>query len=154
MLFAAAGLVAISSCKKEEEEEAKKTNTENLTASAWVMKSITANPGIDLGTGGPITDLFIFEAACSKDDTEKYNTDGTGIFDEGATKCDPADPQTDNFTWSFANGETKLVMDKTDTFNLVQLDGSTLKISQEIDASEFGGTPGTKHTITIGYGKK
>ncbi|MCG7860401.1 hypothetical protein MD537_25695, partial [Flavihumibacter sediminis] len=42
------------------------------------------------------------------DNTLEFKTDGTGISREGATKCDPADPDSENFTWSLKNNETIL----------------------------------------------
>ena len=114
LIIAALAFLTISSCKKEEE---KKSKTDYLTASSWKIKSIVVN-GID-GTA--------FIEACSKDDTQKYNAGGTGLFNEGATKCDPADPQTEAFAWAFAGGESQLVIDG-ETFIINTLDANTLAL--------------------------
>ena len=114
LIIAALAFLTISSCKKEEE---KKSKTDYLTSSPWKIKSIVVN-GID-GTA--------FIEACSKDDTQKYNVGGTGLFSEGATKCDPADPQTEAFAWAFAAGESQLVIDG-DAFIINTLDANTLSI--------------------------
>ncbi|MFT5480971.1 MAG: hypothetical protein ACI9NN_001939, partial [Bacteroidia bacterium] len=43
--------------------------------------------------GIQITDIYSQLNDCSKDDLNKYETDKTGVYDEGTTKCDPTDPQ-------------------------------------------------------------
>lgn len=149
LIIAALALITISSCKKD--EETAKTNTDHLTASPWKMTKMTINPGIDFGNGILVTDLYAFQEACSKDDTEKFNVGGTGVTDEGATKCDPTDPQTSSFKWAFASNESKLIFDG-DTFNIATLNASSLNLNSEIDGTEFGGDPG-KHTITVAFGK-
>ncbi len=148
LMAAALALITISSCKKD--EETKKTNTDHLTASPWKMTKMTVNPGIDFGNGILVTDLYAFAEACSKDDTEKFNVGGKGVSDEGATKCDPADPQTTPFNWAFTSGESKLIFD-TDTFNVATLNESTLNLTTEIDGTDLGGDPG-KHTISVTFG--
>jgi hypothetical protein len=153
LMIAALAFLTVSSCKKEDEKTTTptKSKTELLTAKAWKMTAMTINPGITPVPGGPtITDLFSFLDACEKDNTEKYNTGGTGVTDEGATKCDPADPQTVNFTWAFASNETKLVFDG-DSGDILQLDETTLKVAAQLDGSEVGGTAGTMYTVTITY---
>lgn len=118
LIIAALAFLTIASCKKEEE---KKSKTDYLTSSPWKMTGLT----VDLGAG-PV-DIFATIEACEKDDTQKYNVGGTGLESEGATKCDPADPQSEPFTWAFAAGETQLVIDgETATINT--LDANTLSI--------------------------
>jgi hypothetical protein len=149
LIIAALALITISSCKKE--EEAAKTNTDHLTTSPWKMSKMTINPGIDFGNGILVTDLYAFQEACSKDDTEKFNVGGTGVTNEGATKCDPTDPQTTPFAWAFASSESKLIFDG-DTFNIATLNASTLNLTTVIDGTELGGDPGN-HTISVTFGK-
>lgn len=155
LMIAALAFLTVSSCNKDEDDAGTttptKSKTELITAKAWKMTALTVSPGITPVPGGPtITDVYSLMDPCEKDDTEKYNTGGSGVSDEGATKCDPADPQTENFTWAFANNETKLVLDG-DTGDILQLDGTTLKIATQVDGSELGGTPGTMYTLTITY---
>jgi hypothetical protein len=153
LMIAALSFLTVSSCKKEDEKKTTtpaKSKTELLTAKAWKTTAMTINPGIAIIPGGPvITDLFAFFDPCEKDDTEKFNTGGTGVSDEGATKCDPTDPQTSNFTWSFSNNETKIVWDG-ELSDIMQLDETSAKFSQQFDGTDFpGGTAGTKYTLTI-----
>ncbi|MFY8108723.1 MAG: lipocalin family protein [Bacteroidia bacterium] len=151
LMLLAFGFLAVSSCKKEESSSETKTKTELLTAKAWKITAVSINPGITPIPGGPtITDLYAILETCSKDDTEKYNTGGTGVTDEGATKCNPSAPQTENFTWSFLANETQLKYDD-DVFNIVQLDATTLKFTIPVDGADIGGAAGTTYTVTTTF---
>ncbi len=123
LIIAALAFLTISSCKKDEE---KKSKTDYLTSSPWKIKSTVVN-GID-GTA--------FIPACTKDDTQKYNVGGTGLFSEGATKCDPADPQTEAFAWSFAASESQLIIDG-ETAIINTLDANTLALQLSDGADVF-----------------
>jgi hypothetical protein len=46
---------------------------------------------------------------CQKDNIFTFNSDGTGVDDEGPTKCNPASPQTTPFTWSFNANQNAIV---------------------------------------------
>jgi hypothetical protein len=153
LMIAALAFLTVSSCKKEDEKTTTptKSKTELLTAKAWKITAMTINPGITPIPGGPtITDFFAQLEPCSKDDTEKFNTGGTGVSDEGATKCDPADPQSSNFTWVFNPSETIITIDG-ESQNIIQLDETTFKVSVVIDGSVVGGTAGINYTITVTY---
>ena len=106
----------------------------------------------ELGFGDDvITDLYPILEACYKDNLIKYSTNGTGVYDEGATNCDPdSTPQITPFTWVFNLTETKIIEDG-ETYNLVELSGTTLKTSFVVDGGDFGGIPGVKHTISATY---
>jgi len=73
-----------------------------------------------------------------------FTTAGTGTVDEGLTKCNAGDPQTNPFTWSFATNETVLNISTilftggSNTFNIVALNEAQLVVSQTITV---GGTP-------------
>lgn len=123
ILLPALVLISLASCKKD----SKKSNMELITQSAWKLQTV----GIDGDKNGTV-DLEDAVDACTKDDLTTFATNGTGTVDEGASKCDPADPQTTSFTWSFANNETELNFDG-DNFKILSLDGSYLKIYFEGD---------------------
>ena len=48
--------------------------------------------------------------ACSRNDKIIFKSDGTGVSDEGASKCDPDADQEEAFTWSFNTTEIELTM--------------------------------------------
>ncbi len=119
LLFA--GMFIFAACSSEDD----KTKTELLTAQSW--KTIHAYmEGAD-----------IMEALeeCDKDDLSTFFEDGSYQFDEGATKCDPDNPQIfEEGTWSFNADETvmTLVSDGISTeFTLITLNESTLEYSYE-----------------------
>jgi len=138
-----------TNCKKEETTKTTpvKTKTDLITSAKWKTTAFTVNPGIDIG-GSIITDFYTQMDDCDKDDTEKFEVGGLGSSDEGSTKCDPMDPQTVAFTWSFTSNETKLIQD-TDTYDIISLTESELIISQIVDGTDIGGTPGLKYKLTM-----
>ena len=139
-------ILFIGACKKKDDSPAK-TKTENLCASPWLLTSILVEPTLIIG-GTQITDMFSLADACEKDDKTKYESNKTGINDEGAIKCDPLDPQTSPFTWSFDLTETKITKDG-EIMDIVQLDESTFKTSMVYDGDDIGGVSGVKYKLTM-----
>jgi hypothetical protein len=141
-------LMFSSSCKKDDDDP---SNTDKLTGKNFVITAWTIDPPVDFGTG-PFSDLFAFLPACSKDDITIFNADGTMTMDEGATKCDPGDPQTISGTWMYVDNETKLsttVDGETQVLDIVELSGNTLKVSFE-ETEDFGaGLETYTNTITF-----
>lgn len=80
------------------DKDSAKTKTELISQSTWKFDHATS--------GG--ADVTAFINACYKDNLVTFAANGTGQFDEGATKCNAGDPQTMNFTWSFTTNETVL----------------------------------------------
>ena len=101
-LFLAVTLAFVA-CKKDDEP----TKTELLSGGKWTLTALTVNPAF-VSNGISITDVFATYPACLKDDFQTFATDGTYTYDEGATKCDPDDVQTETGTWKFNAGETEI----------------------------------------------
>ena len=124
----------LPACNKGDDSPAPKTKTQLVTQSTWRFSAATV--------GG--TDVSSFLQACQKDNTLTFSTNGTGVMDEGATRCNGSDPQTNPFTWNFQNSETTLFVSTTlftggsSTFTLVNLTETQLVLSQTITVS---GTP-------------
>lgn len=111
--------VVMNGCKKDDSTSGGGgTKTEMLTGT-WTATNLI--------TDGYSTWAFL--EACSKDAVFTFWADGTAVFDEGATKCDPSDPQTEASTWKFIDSETKFVWDG-DTFNIKELTSSVLKLEE------------------------
>ena len=121
-LFAVALILFIPACKKDKAQ----SKTELLTSRSW---KIIAAVSDDDGNGSYETDDFAFFPPCFKDNFLSFNTNGQVVQDEGLTKCDVADPQTETSTWSFSNNETNITID-ADTYDLMELRSSTLKVKQ------------------------
>jgi len=125
------------------------SNTDLLTSSAWIMTAGKIEPPIVI-FGIEFNDIYADMEDCDKDDELIFNTDFSGSEDEGATKCDPADPQSEAFTWAWASNETQIVYDST-TFDVVSLTTTELKLESVIDGEEFGDTTGTVIKLTASF---
>jgi hypothetical protein len=85
-----------------------------------------------------------------KDDIYKFANNNTYQITEGATKCDPSDPDIyDAGTWTFIDNETKIKLSSagggSDTLNIQELTSTSLKVSSTVDVS---GTP-TEATLVF-----
>jgi hypothetical protein len=103
----AVSALLFSSCTDTSSDLPAPTKTELLTNKNWRIISQTATTNTTTTT----TDTFGPQKDCNKDDIFIYGTDGKFTWDEGATKCDPADDQVFiTGTWVFADNETKIVL--------------------------------------------
>lgn len=119
-----------TACKDKKEEPTPKTPNELMAQKKWKLTAGTAKFSF-LGQNMTV-DMMQEMEDCEKDNTEKYELNGTFVNDEGATKCDANDPQTaDSGKWSLAENNTKLIRtnaEGTQTFDIITLDETTLKI--------------------------
>jgi len=144
------------SCSKKSKDSTPtptpETKTQLLTDKNWKVTAATLDPGLDLsGTGVLITDLYAFEMAngnaCQLDNIFNFNINGNYTDYEGATLCDPQDPQLyDSGTWSFLNNEATLSFQGRE-YTIVTLNSTTLKLKFYWD-SDGDGTPNTERNIT------
>ena len=127
ILLLLAAATVITSCSKDDDDNntggggggiTPVTNTSKLCNKNWKLLSFKVN-GIDV-----TSQLF---QPCELDGFTRFLTDNTYTADEGPTLCDPADPQTTTGAWSWAAGETKLVVDG-DTTNVLTNSGTSLKL--------------------------
>lgn len=139
-----------TSCTKDEPKKAL-TKTELLCSAPWKMTSSTIDPGIDFGNGVIVTDFYAQFDPCQKDDLIRYFSNGTGVYDEGLTKCYPLDQQMESFTWLFNSDETKLTENEEDEYNVVGLNESELIMNAIFDGDEIGGIPSLKYTMTAKF---
>jgi hypothetical protein len=119
-LFFLLGFALLSSnCKKS---SGGSSNTTLLTTSAWIYDT----GGIDADNNGTIDSPFPagFIQSCESDNLISFKSDGTGIIDEGATKCNAADLQDRSFTWSFKDNSTLNIPD-----SIYGIPGGDLKIN-------------------------
>ena len=103
-----------TSCKKDDE----KTSKDFLTAHDWKLVSVKI--------GGIASTLD----PCDQDDFATFHDDGEYHLDEGATKCDPTDPQETTGTWS--------ISDKTTPETLtIKYDDNGTQVTEEYDITEL-----------------
>ena len=82
-----------------------------------------------------------FLQTCQKDNILSLQSNGNGSLDEGATKCNSGDAQTNPFTWNFASNETVLHISTvlftggSSDFSIVSLTSASLVVSQNITVS-------------------
>jgi len=91
-------------CQKSSSGGSKKSKTDLLSAATWKFD----HAGLDLDNNGTIDSPLpagILQP-CDTDGSLTFSSNGTGVGDEGPTKCNAANPQTVNFTWSLKNNET------------------------------------------------
>lgn len=137
LLLAVAASVSLASCGNDDDDVVAKSKTELLTSSGWKATSLTINPAFDFdGDGVKETDLLAGEAACNTDDITVYKTDKTYTDEEGASKCDPSDPQVyGNGTWTFNGDESVLSTTpagtgvSTTNYTITELSESTMKLT-------------------------
>ena len=100
-----------------------------LTSGQWKLVSFTLTPPVDIDSDGDLdADAYVLMDACGKDDLFSFKADGKYEINEGATKCDPLDPQIEVLDWSFANEEQELIIDG-DRATIEELTSSRLKLS-------------------------
>lgn len=117
---------AAFSCSKK--DATPKTNLEYLTQGIWKFQ----DAGLDADENGTVDATDPSVTPCKQDNTLDFATDGSGVADEGATKCDDADPQSTIFGWVFSENETQLeYQDKV--FKILTLNDNTLKAYYDID---------------------
>jgi len=105
LLILPLGFLINTGCQKDADGgTTKKTKTELIAQSSWKFD----RAGLDLDNNGTIDSPLPAGVlqSCDTDGTLLFNSNGTGVGDEGPTRCDPANPQTVNFTWSLKNNET------------------------------------------------
>jgi hypothetical protein len=127
-------LLASVSCEKKEVTPSK---TEILTKSKWAWTAGTVSPAFDFfGDGKPISGEYHSKMpVCFQDDIRTFDAAGTYTVDEGATKCDPADPQIYNLaTWKWEASETviAIIVDgETRKWKVNELTETVMKVTEE-----------------------
>lgn len=120
----------------------------------WQTVSVTIDPGYDFDKDGKLeTDITkLIAEPCEIDDIMTFQSDQKISYDEGATKCDPSDPQTTtDGTWSFDNATKMLTEQDADgvktSYKVVLDDGENLKLadSEMLDKVEYKMTWHLKH---------
>ncbi len=95
--------ITFNSCKKDEVALQETTHADLLTNGGWVMYMGTST------FGTTTVDFYALMPACEKDDITFLQTDGKVLKDEGPSKCDPYDPQSEIIgSWRLVDNGTKL----------------------------------------------
>ncbi|MBO9660954.1 MAG: hypothetical protein J7527_19180 [Chitinophagaceae bacterium] len=91
-------ILTVQSCKKDNEP----SRMDLLTARPWRMVS-----GVVTDASGTESDVYSGLRACERDNEFVFKSDLVHEHTEGATKCNPSDPQVVYFaSWKFLNNES------------------------------------------------
>jgi hypothetical protein len=101
-----AGL-AVVACKKGDNGKSA-TTAQLLTSTTWKIDTLSLDINKDGTADTPLPDGTV--QSCDLDNTITFKSDGTGIADEGATKCQDSLPQSTPFTWTLKNSDSTLVI--------------------------------------------
>lgn len=121
--FYALSLICMSiACKKDS------PTPSQMISRSWIQTDIT------LTVNGATQSIFSQQSVCDADDIYAFTANGSLTINEGATKCDPADPDVKGTgTWAFGTNNTTLAISDnvngTQTFNIEKLSTTELVIS-------------------------
>lgn len=100
-------VVALGACKKDDSNPTPSASkTDLLTAKNWRISSQSSTT-VTSGKS-TTTDEYASSPACERDDFTKFSANKMLVVDEGATKCNTSDPQTQSGSWDFNSDQTKL----------------------------------------------
>lgn len=129
--------IFITSCKKDKKDEDKKeepkppTNKELVMSNTWKVTKVMSQ-GIDVWNSSI---LPIFQP-CQKDNTYQFQADDLLLIDEGETKCNDADAQTQQGAWMMV-GKDRMFIDViflTDTAEIVSISKTQLVLKANIES--------------------
>ena len=125
-------VITLFSCSKPGSSPATDRSLENLTDKYFIMTNSVSDPAYPIGNGVSTTDLYHdwYKDECVLDDLRMFKSTGQYLNDNGATKCDPAEPQTATLSWRFIENNTKIETTQEpykDTLTILINDGTTLK---------------------------
>lgn len=118
-MFAIAASLSLTSCDKDDDEEPAPTRSELLVAKQWKMTVLNVEPALDIdGNGTQENNLIPYVGACTLDDFWAFQSSGNYTSEEGASKCDPNDPQIiESGQWLWNSDQSRLVMNaNSETF--------------------------------------
>ncbi|MGI4733942.1 MAG: hypothetical protein ACRYG7_02065 [Janthinobacterium lividum] len=122
---AAAG--AVGACRQKGADPQPATPAQLLSAHPWRVTGATI-----AGPGQPTIDLTALSPPCKLDDYVQFAAPRAYVVDEGTTKCDARDPQTQLGTWALAPDGTQLTLDflgDTYTATVNELTATTLVLT-------------------------
>jgi hypothetical protein len=145
-------VVILAACTKSNDSAtvSATSKTSLLTAKVWVLTSSQYKST----SATTWTDQYALMGSCDRDNQIVFKTDGTYEVNEGATKCNAANPYTiETGTWKFAQNETIITL-------VTVVNGSPVNKDATIDAlseSSFAYTyvkavSGVNYTIKESYG--
>ncbi len=142
LLIALFSLFTLASCNKDKDPKAK-SKEDLLAEKKWKTTALTINPGIVHPiTGATVTDLYTqIYKDCNRDDYVQFMKNGQYISDQGTTRCDATDPQTETGTWVFNGDKTKVTITsggESYTADILELTDNTVKLQYTFRDDDSG----------------
>ena len=140
-------ILFFQSCKKNDQTTPDVATS--LQNKNWKLVALTVSPAIN-----GITDAYTnYLEDCERDNLFTFNLNNVFVLNEEATKCDPADPQTQNGTWNY-NSTSKMLF-----FQLTLPSDEYNMMITQIDATSFTGVEketvsGINYTYTWRFAKQ
>lgn len=136
-------LLMLTACKKDNSDVKSVTVTKESVAGTYKITKVEMKTG---STRTDITNEFYnsFQEECDRDNTTKFNTDGTYVIDDGAVQCSPS--SNDTGEWS-VSGTNALVIDN-ENVGVESFDGNTLKLVDDYSSG------GQTNQIIISYARQ
>ncbi len=144
------GACAIFATSCKDDDDATPDKTKQLTGGNWQLSAMTSDPAIDW-FGTPVTNVYAQLPVCVKDDLTIFKSNGAVNFDEGTSKCEPNDPQTQTGTWAFNTDQTVLTLTRdgeTESWDITELKGDTFKADYKVTEE------GITYTFSVVFVKK
>lgn len=141
-------LFILTSCEKDKDKVVDKEDI--LVSGAWQITALTVDPAIDW-FGTEVNNVYAQLPPCVKDNLTVFKSNGTVNYDEGASKCDPNEPQTTSGTWAFNLDKTVISMTQdgeTESWNISQINENIIKAEYQITED------GITYTFSIQLAKK
>jgi len=146
-------LLATVACKKDDNKKnPDEQAVQFITSTSWKIDTI----GLDTDGNNEIDmELPFALSSCEKDDILTFNTDSTGIYGEGASKCDVSDPDDTPFNWMFKSNNTIISIDGdlnellTGDITVIELSETSLKLSKPVSIPFY-----PSNTRVVGHFRK
>jgi hypothetical protein len=128
----------VFSCNKDDDDKKDdlSTKTQLMTSATWKYDTAAIDADKN-GTPDQALPAGTIEN-CEKDNVITFKSDSTGTLNEGATKCDPTDPQTTSFKWWFKdNGAVLYSPDPifgglSGDVKVIELSATKLRVTKEV----------------------
>lgn len=125
-----------------------KTNQELLVSNEWVRVTQTVSPGVQDEDGNVYTNFLALEDPCERDNTVKYNTDGTAIYSAGQMKCEGDEDELFSTVWKMNTDGTVLTEDG-EQYEIVEISEDVLHLQAKISGRELEQDPSQTYTTDI-----
>lgn len=122
-----------------------------IVAKNWVLVALNVDPAIfNPQTQTQMSDLYPLVQPCERDNFTNFQNNGNYIVEEGATKCDPNDPNTvENGTYTWNTDRTVVVLNPAQgssyEFRVVTLTSTEMVVEETLVEQNI------TYTITATY---